>query len=65
MTDQNESYFSDLEIRLAFNERKMEKMQQEIEQLETRLTSSEGKLSSLIKLLPEDLLGRDGVESSR
>ena len=64
MVDQSDSFFADLEIRLAFSERKVEKMQQEIEQLESRLTSTEGKLKSLIQVLPADLLQGGSEESS-
>ncbi|MAW75840.1 MAG: hypothetical protein CMJ95_10085 [Planctomycetes bacterium] len=64
MANQEDSYFADLEIRLAFTERKVEKMKQEIDQLETRFTSTEGKLSSLIRMLPVDLLQGDAEESS-
>ena len=65
MSDQADNYFADLEIRLAFNERKAEKMQQEIEQLEVRLTSTEGKLGSLIQMIPGDLLQGGSEESSQ
>ena len=64
MVDQGDSFFTDLEIRLAFNERRVEKMQQEIEQLESRLTSTEGKLGTLIQMLPADLLQGGSEDSS-
>ncbi len=65
MALREESFFADLEIRLAFNERQIERMQQVIDQLETRLTSSEGKLASLIGKLPGDLLNDDTEENSQ
>ena len=40
-------------------------IRQVIDQLETRLTSSEGKLASLIGKLPGDLLNDDTEESSQ
>ena len=64
MVDQGDSFFTDLEIRLAFNERRVEKMQQEIEQLESRFTSTEGKLGTLIQMLPADLLQGGSEDSS-
>lgn len=65
MALREDSFFADLEIRLAFNERQIERMQQVIDQLETRLTSSEGKLASLIGKLPADLLHDDTEENSQ
>ena len=65
MARQEDSFFADLEIRLAFNERQIEKMQHVIDQLETRLTSSEGKLGSLIGKLPADVLQDDAEENSQ
>ena len=65
MARQEDSFFADFEIRLAFNERQIEKMQHVIDQLETRLTSSEGKLGSLIGKLPADVLHDDAEENSQ
>ncbi|MGE4618645.1 MAG: hypothetical protein AAEJ04_02415 [Planctomycetota bacterium] len=64
MSEEGKEYFTDLEVRLAFNERQVEKLQQVINKLETRLTSSEGKLGALIRKVSIDLLQEDAEESS-
>ncbi|MDE0961330.1 MAG: SlyX family protein [Planctomycetota bacterium] len=60
MADSESPNYFDLEMRMAFQERHHEKMQQELVDLERRLASAEGRIATL----QDQLKSQSGAEGT-